>query len=213
MSNVTLKIGGRDYTVACAEGEEGHVRALGAMIADKVAEMGSSAQGETRQLLFAALLLADQDAIVQAIHADFGGRSLHQTRMSDLYATLETLKYARDHVAEFMKPEKRRVNTPLALFGARARVEYQPKEENILAGALLTWLPMLFLLGIFFFFMRQLQASGGKAMSFGKSKARLLNESQNKVTFADVAGIDEAKDDLQKDREKLREERKAKRPA
>lgn len=60
MSNVTLKIGGRDYTVACAEGEEGHVRALGAMIADKVAEMGSSAQGETRQLLFAALLLADE---------------------------------------------------------------------------------------------------------------------------------------------------------
>ena len=57
MSNVTLKIGGRDYTVACAEGEEGHVRALGAMIADKVAEMGSSAQGETRQLLFAALLV------------------------------------------------------------------------------------------------------------------------------------------------------------
>ena len=83
-----------------------------------------------------ALLLADQDAIVQAIHADFGGRSLHQTRMSDLYATLETLKYARDHVAEFMKPEKRRVNTPLALFGARARVEYQPKG---VVGILGTW--------------------------------------------------------------------------
>jgi cell division protease FtsH len=76
-------------------------------------------------------------------------------------------------------------------------VEYQPKEENILSGVLMTWLPMLFLLGIFFFFMRQLQASGGKAMSFGKSKARLLNESQNKVTFADVAGIDEAKDDCE----------------
>ena len=57
------------------------------------------------------------------------------------------------------------------LMNSGARVEYQPKEENILAGALLTWLPMLFLLGIFFFFMRQLQASGGKAMSFGKSKA------------------------------------------
>ncbi|MBK7150882.1 MAG: ATP-dependent zinc metalloprotease FtsH [Sandaracinaceae bacterium] len=83
------------------------------------------------------------------------------------------------------------------LMNSGARVEYQPKEENILAGALLTWLPMLFLLGIFFFFMRQLQASGGKAMSFGKSKARLLNESQNKVTFADVAGIDEAKDDCE----------------
>ena len=58
MSNVALRIGGRDYTVACAEGEEDHVRALGAMIAGKVDEMGSSAQGEVRQLLFAALLLA-----------------------------------------------------------------------------------------------------------------------------------------------------------
>ena len=56
---------------------------------------------------------------------------------------------------------------------------------------------MVFLLVMFFFFMRQLQASGGKAMSFGKSRARLLNESQNKVTFADVAGIDEAKDDCE----------------
>jgi cell division protease FtsH len=52
---------------------------------------------------------------------------------------------------------------------------------------------------VFFFFMRQLQAGGGKAMSFGKSRARLLNESQNKVTFADVAGIDEAKDELREE--------------
>ena len=50
---------------------------------------------------------------------------------------------------------------------------------------------------MFYLFMRQLQAGGGKAMSFGKSRARLLNESQNKVTFADVAGIDEAKDEVE----------------
>ena len=56
---------------------------------------------------------------------------------------------------------------------------------------------MVFLLVMFFLFMRQLQAGGGKAMSFGKSRARLLNESQNKVTFADVAGIDEAKDEVE----------------
>lgn len=60
MSNVTLRIGGRDYTVACDEGQEGHVAALGAMIAGKIADLGGSAQGETRQLLFAALLLADE---------------------------------------------------------------------------------------------------------------------------------------------------------
>src|SRR5688572_21469077 len=78
------------------------------------------------------------------------------------------------------------------------KVVYLPSDQNGLwTSVLVTWLPMIFLLVIFFFFMRQLQASGGKAMSFGKSRARLLNESQNKVTFADVAGIDEAKDDCE----------------
>ncbi|MFK7988760.1 MAG: ATP-dependent zinc metalloprotease FtsH [Sandaracinaceae bacterium] len=78
------------------------------------------------------------------------------------------------------------------------RTEITPSDENgLLTTLLVQWLPMLLLLAIFFFFMRQLQASGGKAMSFGKSRARLLNESQNKVTFADVAGIDEAKDDCE----------------
>lgn len=63
--------------------------------------------------------------------------------------------------------------------------------------ALLSWLPILFLVGIFFVFMRQIQIGGGKAMSFGKSKARLMNESNNRVTFKDVAGVDEAKEELQ----------------
>jgi cell division protease FtsH len=77
-------------------------------------------------------------------------------------------------------------------------VTYKPDEQNgLLTSVLVTWLPMIVLLVIFFFFMRQLQSGGGKAMSFGKSRARLLNESQNKVTFADVAGIDEAKDDCE----------------
>ena len=86
---------------------------------------------------------------------------------------------------------------------------YQPEDQNSLWTSLLvTWLPMIFLLVIFFFFMRQLQASGGKAMSFGKSRARLLNESQNKVTFADVAGIDEAKDDCEEIIEFLKDPKK-----
>jgi len=65
------------------------------------------------------------------------------------------------------------------------------------SSAIVTMLPMVFLLVMFWLFMRQLQAGGGKAMSFGKSRARLLSEAQNKVTFADVAGIDEAKDELE----------------
>jgi cell division protease FtsH len=62
---------------------------------------------------------------------------------------------------------------------------------------LLSWFPMLLLLGVWIFFMRQMQVGGGKAMSFGKSRAKLLTENQHRVTFGDVAGVDEAKDDLQ----------------
>ncbi len=62
---------------------------------------------------------------------------------------------------------------------------------------LVSWVPMLFLFVIFFFFMRQLQSGGGKAMSFGKSKAKLLTDHQNKVTFKDVAGVEEAKDEVE----------------
>ena len=84
------------------------------------------------------------------------------------------------------------------LLDSKVTVEYMPEDQNSLwTSVLVTWLPMIFLVGILLFFMRQLQTSGGKAMSFGKSRARLLNESQNKVTFTDVAGIDEAKDDCE----------------
>ena len=80
----------------------------------------------------------------------------------------------------------------------KVRVTFEKDEGSpFWSGAIVTILPMVFLLVMFYLFMRQLQAGGGKAMSFGKSRARLLNEAQNKVTFADVAGIDEAKDELE----------------
>ena len=65
---------------------------------------------------------------------------------------------------------------------------------------LVSWFPMLVLIGVWIFFMRQMQSGGGKAMSFGKSRARLLSDTSEKVTFADVAGIDEAKEELRGDR-------------
>jgi cell division protease FtsH len=73
------------------------------------------------------------------------------------------------------------------------------KEDSspLWSSTLLTILPMAFIAVMFFLFMRQLQAGGGKAMSFGKAKARMLSDSQNKVTFADVAGADEAKDEVE----------------
>lgn len=96
MSNVALRIGGRDYTVACAEGEEDHVRALGAIIAGKVDDMGSSAQGEVRQLLFAALLLADElheaRDKAQAVNPDAHAPALEAlaTRLEKIATTLES---------------------------------------------------------------------------------------------------------------------------
>jgi cell division protease FtsH len=77
------------------------------------------------------------------------------------------------------------------------KYEIEEKEESLLWPILGSWLPMLALVLVFFLFMRQLQAGGGKAMSFGKSKAKLLGEHQNKVTFADVAGVEEAKDEVE----------------
>lgn len=71
-----------------------------------------------------------------------------------------------------------------------------PQELSWWKSALINWLPMILLLFLFFFFMRQLQIGGGKALSFGKSRAKLLNENKIKVTFKDVAGVDEAKEEL-----------------
>jgi len=72
-----------------------------------------------------------------------------------------------------------------------------PEEQSMLANIFISWFPMLLLIGVWIFFMRQMQGGGGKgAMSFGKSKARLLSEDQIKTTFADVAGCDEAKEEV-----------------
>ena len=73
----------------------------------------------------------------------------------------------------------------------------KPEEQSFLASIFISWFPMILLIGVWIFFMRQMQGGGGKgAMSFGKSKARLLGEDQIKTTFADVAGCDEAKEDV-----------------
>jgi len=77
-------------------------------------------------------------------------------------------------------------------------LSFQKPEQNALwVTVLLQYLPLVFLFLLFFFFMRQLQSGGGKAMSFGKSRAKLMTEHHNKITFADVAGIDESKDELE----------------
>jgi len=78
------------------------------------------------------------------------------------------------------------------------KINAKPDEESgIWQNILVSWFPMLLLIGVWIFFMRQMQGGGGKAMAFGKSRARLFTNKGNKVTFQDVAGIEEAKDELQ----------------
>ena len=83
-----------------------------------------------------------------------------------------------------------------------------PEQTSWYMSILISWFPMILLLGIWIFFMRQMQAGGGKALSFGKSKARLMNEAKNKTTFKDVAGVDEAKEELHEIIEFLKEPQK-----
>ena len=71
-----------------------------------------------------------------------------------------------------------------------------PAESPWFVSVLVSWFPMIVLIGVWIFFMRQMQSGGGKALSFGKSRARLLNDQAEKVTFEDVAGVDEAKEEL-----------------
>ena len=90
------------------------------------------------------------------------------------------------------------------------RISAAPTEDGVpsLFGILVSWFPMLLLIGVWIFFMRQMQSGGGKAMGFGKSRARLLTERQGRISFDDVAGVDEAKEELEEIVEFLKDPQK-----
>ena len=88
------------------------------------------------------------------------------------------------------------------------KVAAQPEGASPWYMLLLNWFPMLLLIGMWIFIMRRMQAGAGKALSFGKSRAKLLTENQQRITFRDVAGVDEAKDDLQEIIEFLKDPKK-----
>jgi len=84
------------------------------------------------------------------------------------------------------------------LLAQKIAVNARPEEEKFSWFSIfISWFPIIFLVGVWIFFMRQMQGGGGKAMAFGKSRAKLLTETQGKITFEDVAGIEEAKEELE----------------
>ena len=78
----------------------------------------------------------------------------------------------------------------------KIKFSFAHKNESSFTQLLINWAPLIILIALMVFFMRQMQAGGTKAMSFGKNKARMLTENQNKITFKDVAGVDEAKEEV-----------------
>ncbi len=105
-------------------------------------------------------------------------------------------KYQDDTLFKTFAPDDPNLIAELRQKGVT--IQAKPAEDRSFWFTLLvSWGPILLLIGVWIFFMRQMQSGGGKAMSFGKSRAKLLSETQGQVTFKDVAGIDEAKEELE----------------
>ncbi len=120
-------------------------------------------------------------------------------------------QYTSDKTKQFstLGPDNQ-ANVVQQLEAQGVKLNVRPADEDVptFFSLLVNWFPMLLLIGVWIFFMRQMQSGGGRAMGFGKSKAKLLTERHGRVTFEDVAGVDEAKVDLQEIVEFLRDPQK-----
>jgi cell division protease FtsH len=129
----------------------------------------------------------------QVKDAEIQGNELHGHLKATPSAQFHT--YVGDHYDDLEK----------VMLDAGVYFPKKAEQNNILPVILVNGLPILLLGALFFFFMRQMQSGGNKALSFGKSRARLLSMQQKKITFKDVAGVDEAKEELKEIIEYLRE--------
>jgi cell division protease FtsH len=107
-----------------------------------------------------------------------------------------TGKLANGNIFKTYAPKDDKIITQFREKGVKITAK-PPEESPWYMTLLVSWFPMLLLIGVWIFFMRQMQSGGGKAMAFGKSRARLITDKSKKVTFADVAGINEAKAELE----------------
>ncbi|UAJ65439.1 ATP-dependent zinc metalloprotease FtsH [Candidatus Schneideria nysicola] len=160
-------------------------------------------------------------AVLMSVFQNFGNNNLnsrkvsYSTFMSDL--NQDQIKETRINAREItvIKKDSSRYITYLPINDAKlldillsknVKVIGEPPEEpSLLTSIFISWFPMLLLIGVWIFFMRQMQGGGRGAMSFGKSKARILTEDQITTTFSDVAGCDEAKEEVSELVEYLRE--------
>ena len=130
---------------------------------------------------------------------------LNKGRVAKITLREQTITGIFNEGGQFPKGEEFKVELPFRpdaaftdrLIAAKVEVLAELPKENTLITILVGWAPVLLMVGLWIFFMRQMQSGGNKAMSFGKSKAKLLSTTGKKVTFKDVAGVEEAKEELQ----------------
>jgi cell division protease FtsH len=167
-------------------------------------------------VLFLANLFNNSQKAEPLTYSEFRKQVVDQELSADKTSTSVELEVHPSHVnvnyerdggkVEVVAPATDELYKLLEDNGVQYKVE--PEDEGLFFQFALMWLPVLLIVAVMIMFMRQMQAGGGKAMSFGKSKARLLNEHQQKVTFKDVAGIEEARDEVEEIIDFLRDTRK-----
>ena len=152
---------------------------------------------------------ATRTAATQVAYSDFINE-VNGGRVRDVVIQGRTVsgQFTDGRTFQTYTPEDSTLVQRLTDKGVRVIAKPEDSDVNPLLHYLLSWFPMLLLIGVWVFFMRQMQAGGGRAMGFGKSRARMLTEKQGRVTFDDVAGIDEAKGELQEIVEFLKDPQK-----